>query len=73
MVTVTRTGAVEYRDNTIFVKLQEGKIPYRVKEIKVLQVYNRIEGHLTFRGSASPPEKPRDFPGYGKLLLIIQL
>ena len=63
-ITVTRAGVVLYRGNTIVVE-QEGKPPFKFNDVKVLQVYNRIEGYLTFFGSSSPPG--RIFPGYGEL------
>ena len=64
-ISVTRAGVVLYKDNTVFV-VHKGKVRYRFRNIKVLRVQNRIEGYLTFSGSASP--RGRTFPGYGKLL-----
>ena len=58
---------VVYKDNTVTV-VYEGKIQHRFRNIKLLQVSNRIEGYLRFYGRASP--KGRTFPGFGELLLI---
>lgn len=66
-IRVTREGVVLYKDNTVTVAYK-GKLRYRFRNIKVLQVQNRFEGYLKFYGSASP--RGRTFPGYGKLLLI---
>ena len=63
-ITVTRAGVVLYKDNTVTV-VHKGKVQYRFRNIKVLQVQNRIEGYLKFYGNASP--RGRTFPGYGKL------
>ncbi len=62
-ITVTRAGVVRYIDNTIIVAERKGETLYKFENIKVLRVYNRIEGNLTFR-SSSPRGRP--FPGYGK-------
>ena len=64
-ITVTRAGVVRYTDNTIIVAERKGEALYKFENIKLLQVYNRIEGRLTFR-SSSP--RGRLFPGYGELL-----
>lgn len=64
-IIVTRTGVVRYSDNTITVVEQKGKTIYKFENIKVLQVFNRIEGYLTFPGGSSP--RGRTFPGYGEL------
>ena len=64
-ITVTRAGVVRYTDNTITVVERKGKTLYKFENIKVLQVYNRIEGYLTFPGGSSP--RGRTFPGYGEL------
>lgn len=70
-ITVTRAGVVRYADNTIAVVEREGKTLYKFENIKVLQVYNRIEGYLTFPGSSSP--RGRSFPGYGELMASFKL
>lgn len=67
-ITVTRAGVVLYKDNTVTVA-HKGKIRYRIRNIKVLQVQNRIEGYLKFYGSASP--RGRTFPGYGNLPFVL--
>lgn len=65
-ITVTRAGVVRYTDNTItVVERSKGEILYKFENIKVLQVYNRIEDYLTFSGSSSP--RGRSFPGHGEL------
>lgn len=64
-ITVTRAGVVTYTDNTIIVAERKGEALFKFENIKLLQVFNRIEGHLTFR-SSSP--RGRTFPGYGELL-----
>lgn len=65
-ITVTRAGVVRYTDNTITViERKSGEFLYKFENIKVLQVYNRIEGYITFPGSSSP--RGRTFPGYGEL------
>ena len=67
-ITVTRAGVVKYKNSTIIVE-QNGLIQYRFRNTRVLQVYNRIEGHLKFYGLSSPPG--RTFPGYGELTLVL--
>ena len=62
-ITVTRSGVVMYKDATIYVKIQ-GRIKYRFRRIRVLQVNNKIEGNLKFIRNASP--RTRVFPGYGE-------
>lgn len=57
---------VEYEDYTLLVERGE-KVLYRFKNIRVLQVFNRIEGYLTFYGSSTP--KGRNFPGHGEKML----
>ena len=63
-ITVTRAGVVRYTDNTITVVDRKGETLYKFENIKVLQVYNRIEGYLTFSGGSSP--HGRSFPGFGE-------
>jgi hypothetical protein len=65
-ITVSRAGVVLYKDNTVFV-VYKGEVRYRFRNIKVLRVQNRIEGYLTFYGSASP--RGRTFPGYGIIIM----
>lgn len=55
---------VRYADNTIAVVERKGETLYKFENIKVLQVYNRIEGYLTFLGDSSP--RGRSFPGFGE-------
>ena len=62
-IRVKREGVVKYEDNVITVE-RGGRILYKFLNIRVLQVYNRIEGHLTFYGSSTP--SGRNFPGYGE-------
>ena len=54
---------VKYEDKVITVE-RGGRVLYKFQNIRVLQVYNRIEGHLTFYRSSTPTG--RNFPGYGE-------
>ena len=56
---------LKYEDNTLIVEERE-KILHKFKNIQVLQVFNRIEGYLTFYNRSSPTG--RTFPGYGEHL-----
>lgn len=62
-IEVMNMGVVKYEDNTIIVE-QGGVVLYKFRNMRVLQVYNRIEGYLTFYGSSTP--SGRTFPGYGE-------
>ena len=62
-IRVKREGVVKYEDNVLIVE-REGRILYKFVNIRVLQVFNRIEGYLTFYSSSTP--KGRNFPGYGE-------
>lgn len=62
-IKVTNSRVLKYQDNTLIVE-EDGKALYTFKNMRVLQVFNRIEGYLTFYGSSTPPG--RTFPGYGK-------
>ena len=62
-IRVTTGRVLKYEDNTLIVE-ESGKVLYQYKSIQVLQVFNRIEGYLTFYGSSSP--SGRAFPGYGE-------
>ena len=62
-IRVTREGVVKYEDNVLIVE-RGGKILYKFLNMRVLQVYNRIEGYLTFYSSSTP--QGRNFPGYGE-------
>ena len=62
-ITVTSGGVVKYTRSIITV-VQNGKVLYKFRNVCLLQVYNRIEGHLRFYGQASKQE--RTFPGHGK-------
>ena len=57
---------VTFLDKTITVIEPSGNtLLYKFENIEVLQVYNRIEGNLTFVGGSSP--SGRTFPGHGEL------
>ena len=64
---VTVAQVLKYVDNTLIVE-EKGNPVQKFKDIKVLQVYNRIEGYLTFYGSSNP--HGRTFPGYGEYLAM---
>ena len=66
-VKVNVARVLKYVDNTLIVE-EKGYPVYKFKGIKVLQVYNRIEGYLTFYGSSTP--HGRTFPGYGEYLAM---
>lgn len=66
-IRVKREEVVKYEDNVLIVK-REGRILYKFLNIRVLQVYNRIEGYLTFYSSSMPRE--RNFPGYGEKIIV---
>ena len=55
---------VKYERNSVVVE-RNGRILYRFRRIRMMQVYNRIEGYRTWRISA-PAE--RTLPGYGEYL-----
>ena len=55
-------ASVVYEDGVVRVRVGEAWV-YRVGGVRVLQVYNDIEGYLTFYGAAND----RSFPGYGML------
>jgi len=60
---IPRGSEVKYKKNTIFV-VRDGKILNRFRRIRMMQVYNRIEGYLTYYHSAP---SSRTLPGYGFL------
>lgn len=60
--TVTSSALVRYENLTVTVE-RGGMVLYRFKNIEVLQVYNRVEGFLTFYGSVVP--SGRAFKGHG--------
>ena len=62
-IRVKREGVVKYENNVITVE-REGRILHKFQNIQVLQVFNRIEGYLTFYSNSMPQE--RNFPGYGE-------
>ena len=57
---------VKYERNSIVVE-RDGRILNRFGKIRSMQVYNRIEGYLTWYRST--PAK-RTLPGYGECLQI---
>ena len=59
---------VKYEKGVIFVE-HNGTIVNRFTKIRTLDVYNKIEGYLTFFGGSTSPG--RTFPGYGELSLLI--
>ena len=56
-------GIVMYEDQQVVVKVG-AVIIHTFPGIAVLQIYNDLEGSLSFYGSANG----RAFPGYGRLL-----
>ena len=62
-ILVPGQGRVVYEGHEVVVRIG-GVIIQRFPGITVLQVYNDIEGPLTFYSSANG----RTFPGYGKLV-----
>ena len=62
-VKVTVMQVIKYVHNTLIIE-EKAYAVHKFKGIKVFQVYNRIEGYLTFYGSSSP--LGRKFPGYGE-------
>ena len=59
-IPVADEASVMYEDGVVKVRVGEALV-YRVAGVHVLQVYNDIEGYLTFYGTANG----RSFPGYG--------
>ena len=62
-IRVKQEEVVKYENKVLTVE-REGKILYKFLNIRVLQVFNRIEGYLTFYSSSTP--QGRNFPGYGE-------
>ena len=68
-ITITSSSVVKYEQFTLTVVEQSGSEArnlYRFENIEVFQVYNRIEGFLTFHESTAPAG--RTFRGYGKFM-----
>ena len=62
ILVVPRGSVVKYRQSNIYVE-QDGKIVNHFRRIRTMQVYNRIEGYLTYHRSAP---SNRTLPGYGE-------